>query len=149
MCQEVLGGRNTAGDSPCFLECSVQEKVDLNRYVRRMICFNAPSASQLKVLTRGTLKNLQTGKQRPKTFLFLICSKKAPASYKLPEIQGQIQTVSNQGSEGMQTQRERRSETRAQQQNRDLALPERGVEQSDMYSLSSSAGAQVGMVTSG
>ena len=44
--------------------------MDLNRYVRRMICFNTPpSASQLKVLTRGTLKNLQTGSKDPKLFV--------------------------------------------------------------------------------
>ena len=78
MCQEVLGGRNTAGDSPCLSRVfRPGGKVDLNRYVRRMICFNtSPSASQLEVLTRGTLKNLQTGSKDPKLSCFLFAAKR-------------------------------------------------------------------------
>ena len=107
MCQEVLGGRNTAGDSPCLSRVfRPGGKVDLNRYEHGMICFKIPpSASQLEVLTRGTHRNLQTGSKDPKLFCFLFAAKRLQPPTASLSSKGQIQTVTNQGSEGLQTQR--------------------------------------------
>ena len=117
MCQEVLGGRNTAGDSPCLSRVFCPGgKVDLNRYVHGMICFKIPpSASQLEVLTRGTHRNLQTGSKHPKLFCFLFAAKRLQPPTASLSSKGKIQTVTNQGSKGMQTQRKGGQETMAQQ----------------------------------
>ena len=88
MCQEVLGGRNTAGDSPCLSRVFCPGgKVDLNRYVHGMICFKITFCLPAGSAYQGNTQKPSDWKQTPKTFLFLICSKKTPASYSFPEFQ--------------------------------------------------------------
>ena len=114
MCQEVLGGRNTAGDSSCLSRVfHLGGKLDLNRYVYGMICFKIPpSASQLEVHTRGTHSSLQTGSKDPKLFCFLFAAKRLQPPTPPLSCKGQIQTVTK-GSEGMQKQRKGSQETMA------------------------------------